>query len=196
VKCACGCGIETLMANYPDKRYGRVKGEPNQYLRGHANRRPPEERFWEKVDKGNGADSCWIWTAYTNKGGYGCFGVTPINIVLAHRYSYILCNGDIPQGLCVLHRCDTPPCVNPAHLFLGTDQDNVIDMLNKGRYVGFMNCDFKGEFNPSSKLSNADIVNIKRLMDKGHKGIEIAKLFNVSTSIISSIKTGIAWKHL
>ena len=88
-----------------------------------------EERFWSKVDK---SGDCWIWTAYKRPDGYGQFGFEGTQHK-AHRVSWVLANGTIPEGLHVLHRCDVRECVNPEHLFLGTNTDNMRDMIEKGR---------------------------------------------------------------
>jgi len=88
-----------------------------------------EERFWAKVNK---TDTCWLWTAHCNADGYGEFSINGARI-LAHRASYLLEHGILPEGLQVLHSCDKPPCVRPTHLFLGTQQDNINDMIVKER---------------------------------------------------------------
>lgn len=96
----------------------------------------PEERFWTKVNRG-ASDECWEWTAGTSH-GYGSFGVggRAAGHVAAHRFSWELVNGPVPAGLFVLHHCDNPPCVNPAHLYAGTSADNVRDMVTRGRAKG------------------------------------------------------------
>lgn len=91
------------------------------------------ERFWSKVNK---TDDCWLWTASTVR-GYGQFHVAYADGIAqhlsAHRYAWEHFNGPIPDGLSVLHRCDQPLCVNPIHLFLGTQSDNLHDASRKGR---------------------------------------------------------------
>jgi hypothetical protein len=90
-------------------------------------------RFWSKVDKTSNPNGCWIWTAGKSRlNGYGQFFVAGRNHS-SHRSAYEIQYGPIPDGLLVLHRCDTPACVNPVHLFLGTQQDNMTDMVQKGR---------------------------------------------------------------
>lgn len=95
-------------------------------------------RFWSKVHKTSSPHGCWEWTAscFEKRGGYGQFSTVSFSgrkRYSAHRFSWLIEHGSIPKGLCVLHRCDNPKCVNPMHLFLGTDMDNVRDMRAKRR---------------------------------------------------------------
>jgi hypothetical protein len=113
---------------------------------------PIEDRFWQFVNK---TDTCWLWTGSRSR-GYGLIGAGASGKTKsAHRVSYELANGPIPAGMWVLHKCDNPPCVNPAHLFLGDRADNMRDAFRKGRHplLEFQNKrrDEKGKF---TKVSN------------------------------------------
>lgn len=144
-----------------------------------------EERFWPKVDR-HGPDKCWEWRASVTRHGYGKIGVAGRGHgfhVGAHRVSYEIHFGAIPEGLHVLHRCDNPPCVNPDHLFLGTHQDNVNDMRAKGRGKCFR------------RLDEASVREIKRLVPT-HTHRQIADLFDISTSAVQHIKRGHVWAHV
>lgn len=144
------------------------------------------ERFWAKVDKTSGP--CWIWTARINYGGYGQFRTTGRLTEYAHRVSWKLHGGPIPAGMDVLHRCDRPACVNPGHLFLGTDADNVSDRNAKGRQA-------RGERAGRSKLKSAQVAEIKSIrIATGMSMRKLASLFGVSHTTIEQILDGQIWK--
>lgn len=131
--CACGCGEQTRPAKCTSKRFGLKKGHPTRYILGHSGRKgSPEQRFAEYVEPT--LSGCHVWTgARQSSNGYGRFGVARGKIVFAHRFSYEMHNGKIPNGLHVLHSCDNTSCVNPAHLRIGTRKDNMRDMRERGR---------------------------------------------------------------
>lgn len=133
------------------------------------------ERFWPKVAKAAGENGCWAWTAWTNNHGYGTLGDE-----YAHRISWRLHFGEIPDGMRVLHRCDNPPCVRPDHLFLGTPKDNNADMSAKGRSTW-------GERSASRILSD-DQVLAMRLSDEPVD--VLAERFGVRPLTVWNIKTG------
>ena len=150
------------------------------------------ERFWSKVRKG---DFCWDWTHAVSRGGYGKFSVKRSKWVEAHRISYLIENGVIPDGICVLHKCDNKICVRPDHLFLGTHKDNIQDCISKGR-ARFGSNPYHGQDHPNSKLANGVISIIRKYRKKGWKLREIAELCQVSQSLISMILNGKRWKHI
>jgi hypothetical protein len=144
---------------------------------------PAPERFWPKVVK---SDGCWLWTAGVVK-GYGQFWHNGHN-QKAHRVAWQLAYGPIPDGLCVCHRCDTPLCVNPTHLFLGTNRENVADRQAKGR-----GNPPRGEAVRNAKITDADALAIradKRLLR------EIATEYGVSQGQVSEIRNGKSWRHV
>lgn len=109
---------------------GTAQAKPRRrvYVRGDV-----ATRFWAHVEKGPG---CWLWTGARTWSGHGTFNVGAKKFDRAHRVAYRLVHGAIPDGLVVCHQCDNPPCVNPAHLWLGTQGDNLRDMMAKGRAGG------------------------------------------------------------
>ncbi len=130
---------------------------------------------------------CWLWlgTAGT-KGGYGRLRIEGTRWIRAHRFAWQLWRGHIPDGLSVLHRCDTPLCVNPNHLFLGTPKDNVADMVAKGREA-------KGEVTGNHRIKAAQVPTIRA---DSRKPTEIAVDYMVHEKTIRDIKTGRTWKHI
>lgn len=148
-----------------------------------------EERFWEKVAKG-GPGECWPWTANCDRDGYGRMSVKGKQ-ARAHRISYQINRGPIPNGLNVLHKCDNPRCVNPKHLFLGTNGDNMADKTRKGRAARVC-----GERNGGALLSEKDVLTIRSRHKKGETQISIAKDFDVSRRCIGRIVTYDRWAHI
>ena len=145
------------------------------------------ERFWSKVDK---SGDCWVWTAGTSPLGYGRIYVNPGGPQLAHRVSWQLAHGLIPEGLYVCHHCDNPPCVRPEHLYVGTDLDNVRDMMNRGR--GFR---ARGDQHGKTKLSEEQVQEIHRLRRSGLLQREIADRFGVHSAHISRVLNGKRREH-
>lgn len=95
------------------------------------------EKFWARVDKSGGDNACWSWTGALYRNGYGSVYLRPKLYLRTRRVAYELTHGEIPDGLYICHRCDNPPCCNPAHLFAGTAKDNFEDMVKKGRSTVF-----------------------------------------------------------
>jgi hypothetical protein len=128
--CACGCGKATPLAPRNDKRRGQLKGQPIAYVHGHNRARVLVDKFWDNVQRDAG--ECWNWTGWENGSGYGKIWHRG-RALYAHRVSLELAGIEIPTGSEVLHSCDNPRCVNPAHLRLGSHLDNMRDMASKGR---------------------------------------------------------------
>lgn len=153
-------------------------------------------RFWPKVVKLHGKNACWEWNSTKNEHGYGVIGRGGKygGMLLAHRVSWKMHSGPIPDNLCVLHRCDNPKCVNPDHLFLGSRADNNADMITKGRakHDGFL-----GVSNPMVKLTDSDVLEIRKLYIPGVvTQRQIAKKYNVDNTLISLIIRRKAWRHI
>ena len=149
-----------------------------------------EDRFWEKVEV-RGPEDCWEWTAYKNRKGYGYFSIAGAGVTGAHRVSWEFANGSIPPGLYVLHSCDRPSCVNPAHLRTGTQTDNMRDMIGRGR-----SWQPKGVTNSKAKLSESDVLDIRRRCAGGEKRVPVAKLYGVTRSTVSRIVSLKTWAHI
>lgn len=140
---------------------------------------PVESRFWEKVDK---SGDCWVWMAHRNQSGYGVIG-DHRKRYLAHRVSYQMVNGPIPQGLLVMHSCDNPACVNPAHLRLGTHAENGADKASKGR-----------SSRRGHALSEREAAEIRALYGT-LAAKAIARQYGVHIDTIYSIHSGRSWPN-
>ena len=148
-------------------------------------------RFWAKVDK-RGPDECWLWTASKVTSGYGYFKAGK-RAIGAHRAAWTIASGTAPEaGLCVCHRCDVRECCNPAHLFLGTNDDNVADKVSKGRQARTI-----GESHPMVKLTEALVLSIRA--ERADTGISYNKLgakHGISKRQAMRIVAGKSWAHL
>lgn len=162
-------------------------------------------RIWAKVDRSGGPDSCWLWTGAIDKRGYGRAYVGWLRtesrpqMVLAHRAAWELVNGPIPKGLLACHHCDNPPCCNPAHLFLGTQADNMADAGRKGS----MRRDVRGERNPAHRLTEAEVATIRATYRRGNKWhasatsqTALAQRYGVHEDTIALVIQGKTWQEV
>lgn len=140
------------------------------------------ERLWRRVDKSGGPEACWIWQGAKLWQGYGSIasGGKGTPRLVTHRVAYELAFGAIPPGLKALHRCDNRACCNPAHIFLGTQTDNMADMVQKGRNAF-------AERHGLHRLKNEEIAAIRKMGLAGHTGRSIAKKFGISEGHVSLI---------
>ena len=142
--------------------------------------------FFQKQSSPN-SRGCWIWDKYVQSGGYGQLGFKGQRW-LAHRLCWAVCKGPIPEGLCVCHACDTPRCVNPDHLFLGSAKDNVADMVNKGRNLnGFCKGHKKAKGRRVRKLTSAQVADIRA---SDWKLAHLADKYGVSITTVCLIRQG------
>jgi len=140
-------------------------------------------RFWSKVEKSPG---CWLWKGAKQSKGYGVF-VLGGRSMTAHRAAWILTHGEIPEGMLVCHKCDNRLCVNPDHLFLGTNADNMRDAVAKRRAGGI--------HNHTAKI-NWNIADLIRSLSYSMKVKEIAGLFGLSRGLVLDVINGRTWKQV
>lgn len=150
-------------------------------------------RFWAKVDK---TGHCWTWTGATYQ-GYGIMHLPRCRdrTQRAHRVSWTITHGLIPDGMHVCHHCDNPPCVNPAHLFLGTDADNLKDMRDKGRHPGF-GPRRKGEAHHFSKMTAETVLECRSRHAAGEKAPTLSRAYGVNKSSMYAILRRRSWAHV
>jgi hypothetical protein len=201
------CNVEFLPAYRVTEEYwqGRRFCSPRcTQIASRGKRRPTfgkamvtlEHRFWSKVNKDGPIQPhcqhlgpCWVWTGATTMDGYGyLFGTRREHRRLAHRLSYELNIGPIPNGLCVLHKCDNEPCVNPGHLFTGTRKDNNEDKIRKGR-----DYDRHGASNPNASLTQDDADEIRAMRARGMTQQAIADAKGTPQSNVSKILRNLRW---
>jgi hypothetical protein len=169
---------------YCEKHYQRVRktGSPEDKTGHHV---VLVDKFFKRVEK---TEYCWNWTGPKRK-GYGHVWVNG-KTVRAHRASWMLVNGEIPDGLFVLHKCDNPSCVNPDHLYLGTHTDNMKDKVERDRCA---HLDRRGELGGRSVLTNEIVLSI-RADSRINK--DVAEHYGVDRSTISDIRRRKSWKHI
>ncbi len=152
---------------------------------------PVETRFWRHVVRTGG---CWLWTGAKFTDGYGKIRLDRASkkYISAHRLSWQIAYGQVPQGLSVLHQCDTPACVRPDHLFLGTQTDNCMDMMEKGR-----DRHPRGEAHQGARLREQDVVQIRKI---GREGIltssETAAFYGITRDYAKALMSGLRWGAL
>jgi hypothetical protein len=163
VKCKCGGDINQIVAG----------------MRGTL----IEHKFWSLVDK---SGECWNWTAAVDKNGYGQFSIEQ-KMRKTHRVSYVLTKGEIGDRMCVLHSCDNPRCVNPSHLRQGTQADNALDRVQRGRQC----C---GASVPGSKLTVEDVRSLRNDRAAGMSFRKLGKKYGINTTTAFYIAKGRSWK--
>jgi hypothetical protein len=185
--CACGCGEPAPIAKRNCPRRGHKIGQPLTWVSGHHAKcqvfpvRPLADRFWPRVKK---SDHCWEWTGYRDRNGYGHLRVNQ-KMTLAHRCSYEMAYGPIPDNQLVRHKCDNPSCVRPGHLELGTHDDNAWDSVVRGRRC------------PQSHLTANDARQIRYIRKtSGMSYTKIARQFNVTAMTVYHIVKRQTWRHI
>lgn len=179
--CKCICGREKEISN------NSITSKDSNSCGCSRLKKNRRDKFFSRkyVIKENG---CWEWIGTIDNKGYPRFGRDQ----LAHRFSYKKFKGEIPKGLCVCHNCpggDNPKCVNPEHLWLGTQKENILDKGPKGKQS-------RGESQGQSKLKESQVKEILTRLKNGELGTELASEFNVSSGLIYHIKKGRAWIHI
>lgn len=198
--CQCGCGGITTISPYTDRHEGRYKGQPVRFIQNHSRVRPPVERFWEKVAIGT-PDACWEWQgANTPPQGYGAFTIHMGKTIRAHRFAYELVHGPLLDAkIFICHRCDNPPCCNPAHLFAGTHEENMADMVTKERHCSHTKPE---SICRGSRHGNAVLTEeIVEAMRRDYKPRVVtrpmlADRYGVGLGTVKDVLSGKSWRHV
>lgn len=188
-QCQCGCGQDTNLCKTTKKERGLLAGAPSRFLSGHNATNPLSAKEIIRTRSIiNPETGCWEWQKPLHIRGYGqvCHDAKQ---VLAHRFSYETFKGEIPDGLHVCHTCDNRKCVNPDHLWLGTNADNTTDKVRKGRHV-------YGTKAHCAKLSDEKVLEIVNLVEGGMSQGKVAKMYGISQPVVSRIMSGESWAHV
>jgi hypothetical protein len=151
-----------------------------------AHRVPLADRLWSRVEKTPAG--CWEWTGNRNALGYGIVTVQHSKRFRAHRVAWELTRGPIPDGMVVCHRCDNPPCCNPEHLFLGTHDENMADMVAKDRHA-------RGERNGHARMTSEQVREIREARARGEPLCLLAERYGISETGVCNIAKGRSWGH-
>lgn len=180
----CDCGAETARQGVRLRQGETPRCDACQRLK------PIADRFWPKVLKA-GPDDCWEWQGSRHPIGHGQLGrgARSDGVAYAHIVSWEFANGPVPDGLCVCHRCDNPPCVNPRHLFLGTHRENSADMKNKDRHA-------RGSRHSNAKLNEESVKIIRAEYESGRTQQDLADQYGVSRRLIGCIVHRVKWVHV
>lgn len=183
------CSPKCIMYTGPKESLSHSKGKGFWQIADNEQKLTKIKELFEKtvIKK----DGCWEWRNSKLRSGYGSISIGRHKFLSAHRVSWIIHYGEIPEGLLVCHRCDNKECTNPEHLFLGTYKDNSIDCVNKNR----KNMNF-GVNHYSAKLNDEKVRSIKKLLIENNTWRSIAEMYNVSISTIQNIVKGKTWKHI
>lgn len=203
--CRCGCGKAMFSVLGGNLRSGNTLSCEclgKEWLAKHNKgmKYTEEERlaaFWEKVDR-RLVDECWPWLAGKDRKGYAKFHIGNRSVNASRFMLKIKLGRELIPGEQALHRCDNPGCVNPQHLFVGTNDDNIRDKIAKGRQArgGPGKYAAKGAAHPMAKLSEAQIRSIRQRLSNGEQPVELARDLSVSRQLIYQIRHGKIWRHL
>lgn len=189
--CQCGCGGTTSIATQDNRRLGHTKGEHVRYIVGHAHKKstPTIERMWKMITVS--ADGCHEYNSRSTLSRGHKLVHHNGSMRLAHRVMWEIVNGEIPDGLLVLHKCDNPKCVNVDHLYLGTYKDNMRDALERGQQRPR-----RGEEAGAHKLTDSDVRAIRIMAGQGISHSDIARMFSVTQQNIRCIVERATWRHI
>lgn len=187
--CSCECGTRKMVRAV----YLRSGRSTTCGCAGKLNPDKNIARFKSKIEIDE-QTGCWMWCGDFTRGGYGSFFFLGKS-ERAHRAAYMIYRGEIADGLVVCHSCDTPACVNPEHLFVGTYQENTQDMWGKGRRERG-NPKIRGTQNKGSKLTDEDVRKIRSLVEQGKTKAEVGRLFGIRDSHVCKIVQRKSWSHV